>query len=41
MRHTTEEAVAMLRAGAGNQWDPEMVEIFTSEVRSIQRLGAA
>jgi HD-GYP domain-containing protein (c-di-GMP phosphodiesterase class II) len=41
VRHTTDEAVAMLRDGAGTQWDPEMVEIFTSEVRSIQRLGAA
>lgn len=41
VRHTTEEAVAVLRTGAGTQWDPEMVEILTSEVPSIQRLGVA
>jgi response regulator RpfG family c-di-GMP phosphodiesterase len=40
-RLTTEAAVSVLRAGAGTQWDPEMVEILTSEVPSIQRLGAA
>lgn len=40
-RLSTEEAVAELRAGAGTQWDPEMVEILTSEVPSIQRLGVA
>ena len=40
-RLSTEEAVAVLRAGAGTQWDPEMVEILTGEIPSIQRLGAA
>lgn len=40
-RLSTEEAVAVLRAGAGTQWDPEMVDILTSEIPSIQRLGAA
>jgi putative two-component system response regulator len=40
-RLTTEEAVRVLRAGAGSQWDPEVVEILTSEIPSIQRLGAA
>jgi putative two-component system response regulator len=40
-RLSTDEAVAVLRAGAGTQWDPEMVEILTSEVPSIQRLGVA
>jgi putative two-component system response regulator len=40
-RLTTDKAVSVLRAGAGSQWDPEMVEILTSEVPSIQRLGAA
>jgi putative two-component system response regulator len=40
-RLTTDEAVSVLRAGAGSQWDPEMVEILTNEVPSIQRLGAA
>ena len=40
-RLSTEEAVARLQAGAGAQWDPEMVEIFTGEIPSIQRLGVA
>ncbi|TMB45144.1 MAG: response regulator [Chloroflexi bacterium] len=40
-RLTTEEAVRVLRTGAGSQWDPEVVEILTSEIPSIQRLGAA
>jgi putative two-component system response regulator len=40
-RLSTEEAVARLHAGAGAQWDPEMVEIFTGEIPSIQRLGVA
>jgi putative two-component system response regulator len=40
-RLTTDEAVSVLHAGAGTQWDPEMVEILTNEVPSIQRLGAA
>jgi response regulator RpfG family c-di-GMP phosphodiesterase len=40
-RLTTDAAVTVLRSGAGTQWDPEMVEILTSEVPSIQRLGAA
>ena len=40
-RLSTEEAVAVLRAGAGTQWDPEMVDILTNEIPSIQRLGAA
>jgi putative two-component system response regulator len=40
-RLLTEEAVAVLMSGAGTQWDPEMVDLFTSEIPSIQRLGAA
>jgi putative two-component system response regulator len=40
-RLTIEEAVRVLRAGAGTQWDPETVDVFTSEIPSIQRLGAA
>jgi putative two-component system response regulator len=40
-RLSTEEAVARLHAGAGAQWDPEMVEIFTGEIPNIQRLGVA
>ena len=40
-RLSTESAVSVLRAGAGTQWDPEVVEIFTNEIPSIERLGAA
>src|SRR5258708_3626642 len=37
-RLTTDAAVNVLRSGAGTQWDPEMVEVLTSEVPSIHRL---
>lgn len=40
-RLSTEEAMRVLHAGAGTQWDPEMVDLFTSEIPDIQRLGAA
>jgi putative two-component system response regulator len=40
-RLSTEEAMRVLLSGAGSQWDPEMVNLFTSEIPSIQRLGAA
>jgi hypothetical protein len=35
------EALAVLRAGAGTQWDPETVDLLASELTEIQRLGAA
>jgi len=41
LRRSTAEAVAVLRAGAGTQWDPETVELLASELPSIQHLGAA
>jgi len=41
MRRTTEEALAVLRAGAGTQWDPETVELLASELPDLQNLGAA
>jgi len=41
MRRSTEEALAVLRAGAGTQWDPETVELLASELPAIQHLGAA
>ena len=41
MRRSTEEALAVLRAGAGTQWDPETVDLLESELPSIQHLGAA
>ena len=40
-RRSTEEALAVLRAGAGTQWDPETVDLLASELPSIQHLGAA
>jgi putative two-component system response regulator len=40
-RRSVDEAVAVLRDGAGTQWDPEVVEVVTSESLSLQRLGAA
>ena len=41
VRCSTEEAVAVLRAGAGTQWDPETVELLAAEVPTIRQLGAA
>jgi putative two-component system response regulator len=42
MRRSTAEALAVLRAGAGTQWDPETVDLLASELPSIQQhLGAA
>jgi putative two-component system response regulator len=41
VRRSTEEALAVLRAGAGTQWDPETVELLASELPAIQQLGAA
>jgi len=40
-RRSTEEALAVLRAGSGSQWDPETVELLASELPTIQHLGAA
>ena len=40
-RRSTEEALEVLRAGAGSQWDPEAVALLASELPSIQHLGAA
>jgi len=41
LRRSTADAIAVLRAGAGTQWDPETVELLASELPSIQHLGAA
>jgi putative two-component system response regulator len=40
-RRSTEEALAVLRAGAGTQWDPETVELLAAELPSLHHLGAA
>jgi HD-GYP domain-containing protein (c-di-GMP phosphodiesterase class II) len=36
-----EEAMAILYGGAGTQWDPEVVNVFGSQIPSIAALGAA
>jgi putative two-component system response regulator len=41
MRRSADEALAVLRAGAGTQWDPETVDLLLSELPTIQHLGAA
>jgi len=38
---TVEEAVATLLAGAGSQWDPEVVEVFVRDMASLSHQGAA
>jgi cyclic di-GMP phosphodiesterase len=38
---SVEEAVATLLAGAGSQWDPEVVEAFVRDVPALAHLGAA
>jgi cyclic di-GMP phosphodiesterase len=35
------QAVATLRAGAGTQWDPLLIELFLAEMPAIERIGAA
>ena len=35
------EAISILTGGAGRQWDPELVNLFTSEIPVLHRLGAA
>jgi len=40
-RKTVEEALATLRAGAGRQWDPTVVDLFAADVRTLTTQGAA
>lgn len=40
-RRSAQEAIAVLRAGAGTQWDPETVELLASELPTLQHVGAA
>jgi HD-GYP domain-containing protein (c-di-GMP phosphodiesterase class II) len=40
-RRTVGEALAILADGAGTQWDPEIVDLFRSELPRIRALGAA
>ncbi|HEX9362734.1 MAG TPA: HD domain-containing phosphohydrolase [Candidatus Dormibacteraeota bacterium] len=41
VRRSTAQAIAVLRAGSGTQWDPETVDLLASELPTIQHLGAA
>lgn len=40
-RRTPSEAVAILFDGAGRQWDPDVVELFATDMASANNLGAA
>ncbi len=40
-RVSVDQAIAVLRAGAGTQWDPQLVELFVAELPVIENLGAA
>jgi HD-GYP domain-containing protein (c-di-GMP phosphodiesterase class II) len=40
-RRTVDDALAILADGAGTQWDPEIVDLFRSELPRIRALGAA
>ncbi len=40
-RLSEREALGILTGGAGRQWDPELVSLFTCEIPAIHRLGAA
>ena len=40
-RKTIDEALATLRAGAGRQWDPDVVEAFLADVPALRARGAA
>jgi len=39
-RRSTAEAIATLNQGAGKQWDPEVVGLFTNEIPTITSLSA-
>jgi putative two-component system response regulator len=39
-RRSVDEAIAILKQGAGKQWDPEVVGLFTNEIPNIPSLGA-
>ncbi|TME10202.1 MAG: response regulator [Chloroflexi bacterium] len=38
---SVDEAIAILNDGAGHQWDPEAVEVLTSEMSNMRTLGVA
>ena len=40
-RLSERDAISILSGGAGRQWDPQLVNMFTGEIPAIHRLGAA
>src|SRR3989440_130261 len=40
-RKPVDEALAILTAGAGRQWDPEVVDLFVKDMPLLKALGAA
>jgi putative two-component system response regulator len=40
-RKAPDEALAILRAGARHQWDPEVVDVFAGQFSRVTSLGAA
>lgn len=40
-RRSAEDAIAILAAGAGTQWDPEVVELLRNQMPAISNSGAA
>jgi HD-GYP domain-containing protein (c-di-GMP phosphodiesterase class II) len=41
VRKSLDEAVAILMAGAGRQWDPEVVALLAGDLPAFAHLGAA
>ena len=37
---TEEQAITTLKAGAGKQWDPFLVDIFISVITNIKQTGS-
>lgn len=40
-RVSVDQAIATLRAGAGTQWDPQLVELFVAELPLFEPMGVA
>jgi putative two-component system response regulator len=40
-RKSRDEAISVLRDGARHQWDPEVVDVFVSDIPMLTNLGAA
>ncbi len=40
-RLSEREAIAIMKGGAGRQWDPQLVSLLAGEIPALHRLGAA